>query len=820
LLKRRREKERMERVGLDFNKSMFAFFLISLMGMAIFPAYCYASGTAVVWTDKDNYGPDDTVTIFGNWFLPSREVTITIEAPDSSVDTIYAWTDGVGAFTAYYPLNGIEGTYTVTATDGTNTATTTFTEAPKVTATWSDGDCADIKVTASSLQSGKNYYMTYTDPDGAVQRTTPTFPGPSAYTEYFVLDITLPKVLGTWTMKLYETPATLKDTDTVAIDKMVWTTDSTYAAMKTSFAQGETVYFNATGLSDTKYYNFLLDPPTGASIYVFSSYQGGVTQLTGSYVLSLTAKTGEWKLHVRQANDAEGTSHEGHYVDRYFTVTTSVPPVYTLIFDAVATSPLPDVADSTVIVTGTIGGNPFTVTNADLPKTFPGITSGTIVFYTFTDPVLSTISGKRFRLDSIAGPLPDFSLTTDTTITGNYKTQYHITFAQSAVGSDFTGVVVIIDSTGYSRGALPTQFWWDYGSIHSFAFQSPLAVGTDKQYVWVSTTGLSTLQSDPVFSVTASGSITGNYKTQYYLTLATSPSGTTTPTGAGWYDANTYASISTVQYVDIVPGSSRYRFNGWTTADMTEIANPSVTSTTVKMDKAKTVTANYVVQYRVRIEWLGLGVDATGKVVTVTVGGTPNIKNAGDSFFDVFVDAGTTVSYSYEDVVSSTVVGKRYKLDSVSGTSTTASHDFGAITGPITEIGTYKTQYLLTVLTNPSGLSPQPTRNLAGEAGPANSWWYEGSTNVVLTAQPVTGYTFNYWDVDVISKGSGVNPITVQMNAPHTATAHYSIPVPVGGVWVPINKSELLAPWIGLASLMAIATVSVIYVKHRKKQQK
>ena len=42
---------------------------------------------------------------------------------------------------------------------------------------------------------------------------------------------------------------------------------------------------------------------------------------------------------------------------------------------------------------------------------------------------------------------------------------------------------------------------------------------------------------------------------------------------------------------------------------------------------------------------------------------------------------------------------------------------------------------------------------------------------------------------------------------------------PVGGVWVPINRFELLAPWIGLASLITIATVSVFYIKYRKKKQ-
>ena len=42
---------------------------------------------------------------------------------------------------------------------------------------------------------------------------------------------------------------------------------------------------------------------------------------------------------------------------------------------------------------------------------------------------------------------------------------------------------------------------------------------------------------------------------------------------------------------------------------------------------------------------------------------------------------------------------------------------------------------------------------------------------------------------------------------------------PVGGTWVPINKFDLVAPWIGLASLIAVATASTVYIKHKKKQQ-
>ena len=43
--------------------------------------------------------------------------------------------------------------------------------------------------------------------------------------------------------------------------------------------------------------------------------------------------------------------------------------------------------------------------------------------------------------------------------------------------------------------------------------------------------------------------------------------------------------------------------------------------------------------------------------------------------------------------------------------------------------------------------------------------------------------------------------------------------IPVGGVWVPVNKFELLAPWLALTSLIILAAVSVDYMKHRKKKQ-
>jgi len=41
--------------------------------------------------------------------------------------------------------------------------------------------------------------------------------------------------------------------------------------------------------------------------------------------------------------------------------------------------------------------------------------------------------------------------------------------------------------------------------------------------------------------------------------------------------------------------------------------------------------------------------------------------------------------------------------------------------------------------------------------------------------------------------------------------------LPVGGIYIPVNKLELIAPYIGLTILLAVAVIAVVYVKKRKR---
>jgi len=491
-------------------------------------------------------------------------------------------------------------------------------------------------------------------------------------------------------------------------------------------------------------------------------------------------------------------------------------------------------------------------------------------------------------------------------ITANYKTQYQVTFNQSGVGTDFTGTIVTIDGTNYTT--LPQSFWWDKDSNHTFSFASPLNVN-GKRYVWNSTSGLTTLQSG-ILKITSSGSVTGNYKTQYQITVTASPSGAlggtfkVTYTQCGttytnvqkttawteWVDANTNVTVSQPQDIINGPPDTRYKFDhydpsasvtmnqaktitlvyktqytvtfaqtGLNPLDSTGIvvtvdASPktvgdlpfskwvdsgssvtysysSIVSSTVSgkryrlnsvtgpaspitVTSAITVTGNYVTQYSVTFAQTGLDSSATGNVVTVNGGG----KTFGDLPYTHWVDGGSSVTYSYSSTVSSTTSGKRFILTSVTGPSSPIS-----VTSAVTVTGNYKTQYYLTVNTDPTGLSPAPT---------PSSNWYDAGAKVVETAPSKSyknsvEYNFKYWDVDGPSQGIGVNTITVTMNAPHTATAHYEAPPPaaVGGYAAPIDKSHLLAPriglspWIGLVfAFLAAMAVMAILIRRRNRR--
>jgi parallel beta-helix repeat protein len=158
----------------------------------------------------------------------------------------------------------------------------------------------------------------------------------------------------------------------------------------------------------------------------------------------------------------------------------------------------------------TIDGTNYTAN--DLPLSFLW-DSGSTHTFAYQSPLTGKANTEQYVWTGTSGlsslQSGSINVTADGSIIGNYKTQYNVTFDKTGVGSDFTGPIVIIDGSSYNASALPTSFWYDSGSTHSFAFQTALVAST-MTYYWNSTTGLSALQSGSI-NVTGPGSITGNY---------------------------------------------------------------------------------------------------------------------------------------------------------------------------------------------------------------------------------------------------------------------------------------------------------------------
>jgi KaiC/GvpD/RAD55 family RecA-like ATPase len=161
--------------------------------------------------------------------------------------------------------------------------------------------------------------------------------------------------------------------------------------------------------------------------------------------------------------------------------------------------------------------------------------------------------------DSETNPSRIIPVTVSIAYTAYYTTQYKVTFNQSGVNTDFIGTIVTVDGTEYNSTALPVSFWWDFNSTHTFDFQSTLPVSTNsEQYVWNSTSGLSSRKSDSV-NISMSDSVIGKYKRQYYLTISTN-FGTVNPS-SGWHDAGSTFQIN-ASTLGIVDGEG-YAWLGW-----------------------------------------------------------------------------------------------------------------------------------------------------------------------------------------------------------------------------------------------------------------
>lgn len=263
------------------------------------------------------------------------------------------------------------------------------------------------------------------------------------------------------------------------------------------------------------------------------------------------------------------------------------------------------------------------------------------------------------------------------------------------------------------------------------------------------------------FQVNAATTLTAEYQIQHELIIAANAGMTNPSLGMHWVNAGSTFSINATA-PDLVFSSAQeqyvlLRWNGTGDGSYSGAANSGV----ITMNGPINETAIWRHEYYMAV---------------YSLYGLPSVTS---NWFDA--EAVITVSVAPQALepadtqhicIGWTQTGNVIAAGNGSAANVTVS-------GPSTLTWNWKTQYHIYVYTEPAGLYPQPA---ASSSGP----WYDNGTILIFTAQNVSGKVFDYWTVDDVNYDRGFNPISLSVDGPHRATAHY---LPTLAWW-----DNLLAP--------------------------
>jgi hypothetical protein len=227
----------------------------------------------------------------------------------------------------------------------------------------------------------------------------------------------------------------------------------------------------------------------------------------------------------------------------------------------------------------------------------------------------------------------------------------------------------------------------------------------------------------------ATVTLTCAYRHEYRLTVNTSPAaaavGNATLTASNWFQSGTTVPLSADANVPAATGS-RYHFDHWESGPLT-LPDASIT-----MSSPKTATAVYRLQRLISFDETGIPAATTWHV---TVGGAPHTGP-----YSEWVDDQSSLSFSYQSPVRDAVdATTRYVLSGTSASSPLL------VTGPLTVVGTYATEYLLSVGTSGLGTNTTSVSNgatsigTATDAAPATAWLPAGTPLDLHVDDPVNG---------------------------------------------------------------------------------
>jgi hypothetical protein len=380
---------------------------------------------------------------------------------------------------------------------------------------------------------------------------------------------------------------------------------------------------------------------------------------------------------------------------------------------------------ATGVLSVTIGSTTTQYNAADFPVQRT-VAVGTSVSYTYNSPIGSSTTGKRYVLSSGPTPVSPQTVNSSTSVTATYGTQYQLSLATSPLAVGTSNI------SGLAAGG-----WYNDGATATVTATQDVANGAGSRYHFSAWSGASTATTLAT-SVTmdAPKSLTAGYLTQYQLSLATNPAAVASSnisggSDQGWYDGGTALTLTAIQDVGAGPGT-RYDFRNWSG----DVASPPNSSNpvSVTMNQARSITANYQLQYQLSL--------ATNPAAV----GTTHISGASDG---QWFNSGATASVTADQDVA-IAAGSRYHFSAWSGASTaTTLATSVTMDAPKSLTAGYRVQYSVTFAA--TGLDSSATGVVVTVNGgpdtitasdlPADRWVDSGGSISYAYTDPVTSST-------------------------------------------------------------------------------
>jgi hypothetical protein len=432
-----------------------------MAGRAVVSASRDAASVATVITDKPDYHPGEIVYLSGNGFGPNDVVHVVIhETPDEHPDvSVNVQADANGAFNNvdvyHVEVRDLGVAFHLIATGDPSgiTAETSFTDARNLLLTFAGSGGGSVTITPSTGTVEAPVGCGGTGTNASSQTVSATcLPNitvsDSAATVTFNATAAAGSTFGGWSSAANLSPSTCTGT-----------TNPCSAVLGAN--PSLTVTFNsAPTVSIT-----VATSPAGRQI----SVDGG-GPLTAPQTFSWVAGSnhtitttspqtvGTTRYVFNNWSDTGAISHSITVPASPTTYTANFTTQYQLTFAQSGISG--DTGANTVVM---VNGSPKAAGVLPFSDWFDSVSSLT---YSYSDPVASSVTGKRYALTTpAASPASPITVSGAATVTGTYKAQFQIIFAQSGIGADSTGTAVTVAGRPKTASDLPfTTDWLDSGS--------------------------------------------------------------------------------------------------------------------------------------------------------------------------------------------------------------------------------------------------------------------------------------------------------------------------------------------------------------------